>query len=76
MVQSDRNTPFFSSLLGSLSRGLLLEGSILLLTAMLRLWALDMKPAHFDEGINGCFVDQMRAAGFYRYDDTRHDAGA
>ena len=72
MVQSDRNTPFFSSLIGSLKRGLLLEGSILLLTAMLRLWALDMKPAHFDEGINGCFVDQMRAAGFYRYDPENY----
>ena len=31
-----------------------------------------MKPAHFDEGINGWFVDQMVKNGFYRYDPTNY----
>jgi uncharacterized protein (TIGR03663 family) len=43
---------------------------ILLIAAMLRLWALDVKPAHFDEGVNGYFVDQITRNGVYRYDPT------
>ncbi len=31
-----------------------------------------MKPPHFDEGINGWFVDQMTKNGFYRYDPTNY----
>ena len=31
-----------------------------------------MKPPHFDEGINGWFVDQMVKNGFYRYDPTNY----
>ena len=52
--------------------GLVLEGVIFLLSMVLRLWELDMKPAHFDEGINGWFVDQMRGNGFYRYDPENY----
>jgi uncharacterized protein (TIGR03663 family) len=55
-----------------LSTALLVEGGILLLASLLRLWDLDMKPAHFDEGINGWFVDQMRVNGFYRYDPENY----
>ena len=51
---------------------MLIESAILILAALLRLWALDLKPAHFDEGINGWFVDQMRANGFYRYDPENY----
>jgi uncharacterized protein (TIGR03663 family) len=51
---------------------MVVEGAILLLAALLRLWGLDIKPAHFDEGINGWFVDQMRANGFYRYDPENY----
>lgn len=51
---------------------LFVEGAILLLATLLRIWALDLKPAHFDEGINGWFVDQMRANGFYRYDPENY----
>lgn len=43
---------------------------ILLVAALLRLWALDLKPAHFDEGVNGYFVDQITRDGFYQYDPT------
>src|SRR4030095_13078844 len=43
---------------------------ILLLAAVLRLWAFSLKPAHFDEGVNGYFVDQITKNGFYHYDPT------
>ena len=34
----------------------------------LRVAALDLRPAHFDEGVNGSFIDGMRTKGFYEYD--------
>jgi len=46
--------------------------AILALAALLRLWALDVKPAHFDEGVNGWFADQMTRTGYYRYDPTNY----
>ena len=42
------------------------------LGALLRILFLDIKPPHFDEGINGWFVDQMVKTGFYRYDPTNY----
>ena len=36
----------------------------------LRLYHLDIKPVHFDEGINGHFVNTIWREGFYRYDPT------
>ena len=42
------------------------------LGVILRFLLLGMKPAHFDEGINGWFVDQMVKNGFYRYDPTNY----
>src|SRR5713101_1577491 len=42
------------------------------LAAFLRFFLLGMKPPHFDEGINGWFVDQMVKSGFYRYDPTNY----
>ncbi|MDQ6810148.1 MAG: TIGR03663 family protein [Verrucomicrobiota bacterium] len=45
---------------------------IVALGAFLRLLFLAMKPPHFDEGINGWFVDQMTKNGFYRYDPTNY----
>ena len=42
------------------------------LGAFLRVLLLGMKPLHFDEGINGWFVDQMTKNGFYRYDPTNY----
>ena len=45
---------------------------ILGLAAFLRLLLLAIKPAHFDEGINGWFVDQVVKTGFYRYDPTNY----
>jgi uncharacterized protein (TIGR03663 family) len=43
---------------------------ILLIAVVLRLWALDLKPAHFDEGVNGYLVDQITRNGVYQYDPT------
>lgn len=34
----------------------------------LRLVWLEIKPPHFDEGVNGWFVDQMTRQGYYHYD--------
>ena len=42
------------------------------LAAFLRFFLLGMKPPHFDEGINGWFVDQVVKTGFYRYDPTNY----
>jgi len=41
---------------------------IIALAFALRVAALDLRPAHFDEGVNGAFVDGMRTEGCYRYD--------
>src|SRR5256886_4185670 len=45
---------------------------ILGLAVFLRFFLLGMKPPHFDEGINGWFVDQMVKNGFYKYDPTNY----
>jgi uncharacterized protein (TIGR03663 family) len=45
---------------------------ILGLAAALRVFLLGVKPPHFDEGINGWFVDQMVKNGFYQYDPTNY----
>src|SRR5947207_3942185 len=45
---------------------------ILGLAIFLRFFLLGIKPAHFDEGINGWFVDQVVRNGFYRYDPTNY----
>ncbi len=45
---------------------------ILGLAAFLRLFLYYIKPPHFDEGINGWFVDQVMHNGFYRYDPTNY----
>src|SRR5437763_9997448 len=46
--------------------------AILGLAVFLRFFLLGMKPPHFDEGINGWFVDQLVKTGFYRYDPTNY----
>jgi uncharacterized protein (TIGR03663 family) len=45
---------------------------IVALALALRVWALDFKPAHFDEGVNGSFIDGMRTEGCYRYDPANY----
>ena len=48
------------------------SGLILLLAVGLRVWDLGLKPPHFDEGINGSFVDRMSNQGYYAYDPTNY----
>lgn len=49
------------------------QGALVLVVALLlRTVLLEIKPAHFDEGINGWFLDQMWQQGFYRYDPTNY----
>ncbi|MGH8047335.1 MAG: flippase activity-associated protein Agl23, partial [Chthoniobacterales bacterium] len=45
---------------------------ILLLAAALRLAVLDLKPPHFDEGVNGWFADQMSSTGYYDYNPENY----
>jgi uncharacterized protein (TIGR03663 family) len=52
------------------ARRLGISAAILVLAFVLRVVALDLKPAHFDEGVNGWFVDQMTRQGYYHYDPT------
>ena len=53
-------------------RQLLFPVLILLLATVVRLAFLDLKPPHFDEGINGWFCDQMTKNGYYSYDPTNY----
>src|SRR5713226_370899 len=46
--------------------------AIMGLAVFLRFLLLGMKPPHFDEGINGWFVDQVVKNGFYKYDPTNY----
>lgn len=45
---------------------------ILLLAAILRIAFLAIKPPHFDEGVNGWFVDQMVKNGYFKYDPSNY----
>jgi uncharacterized protein (TIGR03663 family) len=53
-------------------RQLLFPALILLLAAVIRFTELDIKPPHFDEGINGWFCDQMAQNGYFAYDPTNY----
>jgi len=48
------------------------EIAILSVALFLRVWLIEIKPPHFDEGVNGWFADQMTANGFYHYDPTNY----
>ncbi|WP_291515504.1 TIGR03663 family protein [Bdellovibrio sp. ArHS] len=52
--------------------GALLWVALLLLTVVTRFYDLGNKPIHFDESINGWFVIQMQALGYYKYDPTNY----
>jgi len=49
-----------------------IEIAILAVALFLRVWLIELKPPHFDEGVNGWFADQMTENGFYRYDPTNY----
>ena len=45
-------------------------GVLVAVALLLRIWHLEIKPPHFDEGINGHFVMRMWKVGYYHYDPT------
>jgi uncharacterized protein (TIGR03663 family) len=45
---------------------------ILIVAAGLRFAALELKPMHHDEGVNGNFMTQLVRAGYYRYDPENY----
>ena len=45
---------------------------IVAFTAVFRLWFLTIKPPHFDEGVNGWFLDEMARQGYYQYDPANY----
>jgi uncharacterized protein (TIGR03663 family) len=45
---------------------------VLALAASLRLTALELRPPHHDEGVNGWFVEKMAKDGAYTYDPTNY----
>lgn len=45
---------------------------IVAFTAIFRVLFLAIKPPHFDEGVNGWFIDQMAHTGFYHYDPANY----
>lgn len=46
--------------------------SILAVAAFIRLYALDLKPLHHDEGVNGFFLTTLYREGVYHYDPTNY----
>ena len=53
-------------------RQIIISLLIILLAAVVRLIFLDLKPPHFDEGINGWWCDQMAKQGYYAYDPENY----
>ena len=45
---------------------------ILLLAALVRLYALELKPLHHDEGVNGFFLINLVNNGVYKYDPANY----
>ncbi len=48
------------------------SAAILLLAFALRVYALDMKPLHHDEGVNGFFLTNLLRQGRYAYDPENY----
>jgi uncharacterized protein (TIGR03663 family) len=48
------------------------SAAILLLALLLRIYALDMKPLHHDEGVNGFFLTNLLRQGRYAYDPENY----
>lgn len=54
------------------SRSLLIFNLIFAAALVLRLWDLDLKPLHHDEGVNGWFLINLFENGYYRYDPANY----
>ncbi len=46
--------------------------AVLLIAAVFRFYALDLKPMHHDEGVNGFFLTNLIRLGSYRYDPSNY----
>ena len=46
----------------------LVVAAIVVVAAALRLWDLELRPPHHDEGVNGWFVERMHGGNAYAYD--------
>jgi uncharacterized protein (TIGR03663 family) len=71
-LASPRRSPYPVRVTQTWKRVVNAEVLILVLAAALRLWSLDIRPPHFDEGVNGWFADQMTRTGYHAYDPTNY----
>ncbi|MEZ4398705.1 MAG: TIGR03663 family protein [Kofleriaceae bacterium] len=53
-------------------RAWLITLGVLGVAAFLRLWHLELRPPHHDEGVNGWFVEGMLRRGYYAYDPANY----
>ncbi len=45
---------------------------VVAVAALLRLYQLELRPPHHDEGVNGWFVEHMQRNGYYTYDPANY----
>jgi uncharacterized protein (TIGR03663 family) len=53
-------------------RDRIVGGSLTIVAAALRLWALDLRPLHHDEGSNAIFILRLLREGVYQYDPSNY----
>jgi len=46
--------------------------SVMLVAAFVRLYQLELRPMHHDEGVNGFFLNNLIRTGVFRYDPTNY----
>jgi uncharacterized protein (TIGR03663 family) len=51
---------------------LIASAAVLMLATALRVYALDLKPMHHDEGVNGFFLTNLLRQGVYHYDPSNY----
>jgi uncharacterized protein (TIGR03663 family) len=59
---------------GELSRRawLIACAAVMLVAALVRLYQLELRPMHHDEGVNGFFLNNLIRTGIFRYDPTNY----
>ncbi|HLL72884.1 MAG TPA: hypothetical protein VK363_15685 [Pyrinomonadaceae bacterium] len=46
--------------------------SIMIVAALVRLYQLELRPMHHDEGVNGFFLNNLMRSGVFRYDPSNY----
>ncbi|MCA1567847.1 MAG: glycosyltransferase family 39 protein [Acidobacteria bacterium] len=46
--------------------------SVMFVAALVRLYQLELRPMHHDEGVNGFFLNNLMRTGVFRYDPTNY----